>query len=124
MTAPPMLRMKKHYYKLDVERIKRQFETVKELGIASAEEWTKGLASQGRQCLEDIIRWEQWESKGGLMILNWRPSSKAVIPNVKAGTYSDRSTPQTMAFSTKSEGDQASPLAISASTRKQTSCHR
>ena len=124
MTAPPMLRMKKHYYKPDVEKIKRQFATVKELGIASAEEWTKGLASQGRQCLEDIIRWEQWESKGGLKNLISRPSSKAIISNARAEIRSDRSTPPSMVFSTKSEGDQAGPLAIGASTRKQTSCRR
>ncbi|KAF6220170.1 hypothetical protein HO133_003301 [Letharia lupina] len=116
ITAPPMLRMTKRYYKPDVEEIKRQFETAKELGVASAEEWTKGLAQQGQQCLEDIIRWEQWDSKGGLKNVNLRPNPKAVISSAKGETYSDRSTPQSMAFSTKSEGDQASPLATSAST--------
>ena len=115
--------MTKHYYKPDVERIKRQFENAKDLGVASAEEWTKGLAHQGQQCLEDIIRWEQWDSKGGLKSLDSHPNPKAVISSVRGETYSDQSTPQSMAFSTKSEGDQASPLATSASTRKQTRCH-
>ena len=110
--------MTKRYYKPDVEEIKRQFETAKELGVASAEEWTKGLAHQGQQCLEDTIRWEQWDSKGGLKNVNSRPSPKPILSNVRGETYSDRSTPQSMAFSTKSEGDQASPLATSASTRK------
>ena len=120
VTTTPMLRMAKHYYKPDVQRIKRQFEAAKDLGAASAEEWTKGLAHRGQQCLEDTIRWEQWESKGGLKGLSSHPDSKAVVPGGKGGTYSDHSTPQSMAFSTKSEGDQASPLANSASTRKQT----
>ena len=119
-TTTPMLRMAKHYYKPDLKRIKRQFEAAKDLGAASAEEWTKGLAHQGQQCLEDTIRWEQWESKGGLKSLYSHPDSKAVVPGAKGGTYSDQSTPQSMAFSTKSEGDRASPLANSASTRKQT----
>ena len=119
VTTTPALRMAKHYYKPDLKRIKRQFEAAKDLGVASAEEWTKGLANQGQQCLEDTIRWEQWESKGGLKGLNSYPHSKAVISRAKGGTYSDQSNPQSMAFSTKSEGDQASLLANSASTRKQ-----
>ena len=118
ITAPPVLRMTKRYYKPDIEDIKRRFETAKELGVASVEEWTKGLAHRGQQYLEDAIRWEQWDSKGGLKILNSRPYPKAVLSSVKGETYSDRSTPQSMAFSIKSEGDQASPLATSASTRK------
>ena len=118
LTAPPMLRMTKFYYNPDVEEIKRQFGTAKELGVASVEEWIKGLAHQGQQCLEDIIRWEQWDSKGGLKTVNSRPNSKAVTSSAKGDTSSDRSTPQSMAASAKSEGDQASPIATSASTRK------
>lgn len=117
-TAPPVLRMAKHYYKPDVEGIKRQFEAAKELGVASAEEWTKGLAHQRQQCLEDIIRWEQWDSKGGLKNVHSRPNPKEVVSGAKGELYSDRSTPQSMTFSTKSQGDQASPPATSASTRK------
>lgn len=110
--------MTKRYYKPDVEEIKRQLETAKELGVASAEEWTKGLAHRGQQYLEDIVRWEQWDCKGGLQYVNSRPNPKAVTSSAKSEPYSDRSTPQSMAASTKSEGDQASPLATSASTRK------
>ena len=113
--------MTKFYYKPDVEEIKRQFETAKELGAASVEEWIKGLAHQGQQCLEDIIRWEQWDSKGGLKNMTSRPNSKAVTSIAKGESYSERSTPQSMAASTKSEGDQASPLATSVSTRESTS---
>ena len=116
ITAPPILHMTKRYYKPDVEEVKRQFENAKELGVASAEEWTKGLAHKGQQYLEDIIRWEQWDSKGGLKSVNSRP--KAIVSCVKGETYSDQSTPQSMAFSMKSEGNQASPVATSASTRK------
>lgn len=123
ITAPSTLRMTKHYYRPDVELIKRQFDTAKELGVASAEEWIKGLAHQGQQRLEDIIRWEQWDSKGGLNSVNSRPNPKAFISSIKGETKSDRSTPQSMSFSTKSDGEQASPLATSASTRKPIQCH-
>ena len=123
ITAPPTLRITKHYYKPSLERIKRQFEAAKELGVASAEEWTKGLAHQGQQCLEDIIRWEQWDSKGGLKSLRSRSDAKAVISSVKGATNPDRSTPHSLAFSSRSDADPASPLVTSASTRKQTRCH-
>lgn len=114
---PPIVRMTKQYYKPHVEEVKRQLESAKEL--ASAEEWTKGLARQGQERLEDILRWEQWESKGGLKKVNLRPSPKATIAGaVTAGSrstsekgeyHSNRSTPQSMAFSTRFEAGQPSP---------------
>ena len=89
----------------------RRFQDAKALGAASAEEWIKGLASQGQERLEDIIRWEQWESKGGLKKIKSRhpkpiysgplPVSKKTIPNVKDESHSDRSTPQSMGSSTR-----------------------
>lgn len=48
----------------------------KSFGAASAEEWIKGLASQGQKRLDDIIRWEQWEYKGGLKKVNIRHHPK------------------------------------------------
>ena len=111
--------MTKRYYKPDVEEIKRLFETAKELGVASAEEWTKGLAHQGQQRLEDIIRWEQWDSKGGLKTVNLRLNTKAYTTSRDKGeTNLDRSIPQSMAVSAKFNSDQTSPLATSVSTRK------
>lgn len=110
--------MTKFYYKPDVEEIKRQYEIAKELGAASVEEWTKGLAHQGQQCLEDIIRWEQWDSKGGLKTMTSRPNSKATASIAKGEASSEQSTPQSLAASTKSGANQASPLATSVSTRK------
>ena len=81
----------------------RRFDDAKALGAASAEEWIKGLTIQGQERLEDIIRWEQWESKGGLKKMKSRhpkpiysgpvPLSKR-IPNAKDESHSERSTPQ------------------------------
>ena len=82
----------------------RKFEDVKALGSASAEEWIKGLASQGQERLEDNIRWEQWESRGGLKKVNSRyqpkpgpldaVSSANRTALVKDERNSERSTPQ------------------------------
>ena len=101
----------KCYYKPHLDDIKRQSEEAKELGAASAEEWMKGLAGQGQRRLEDAIRWEQWESKGGLKKLNMPRQLRAgsLVPafcktnNVKSDTRSNRSTPLSMAFPTKHE---------------------
>ena len=114
LAAPPSVSLTKRYYKPHIEKIKRQFEEARELGTASAEEWTKGLASQGQERLEDLIRWEQWESRGGLKKVNIRPQPKAPInvgnKIVKVESHSDRSTPQSMVFPSRFEGDQASPV--------------
>ena len=112
--APPLVPLTKRYYKPHIEEIKRQFEDAKELGTASAEEWIKGLASRGQERLEEIIRWEQWESKGGLKKVNTRPKVHIQAGNrvAKPETHSERSTPQSMAFSVKPEGGQASPAPL------------
>lgn len=113
-SAPPTPYPTKRYYKPHVEDIKRQWEEVKELGAAPAEEWTKGLAGRGQKRLDDTIRWEQWESKGGLKKLNLPRQLKTVTSVVSANMaktedHSDRSTPQSMVFPTRSEGGKAIP---------------
>ncbi len=98
-----------------------QFEDVKLLGPASIEEWIKGLARQGQERLEDIIRWEQWESKGGLKKVNARPHPKTIPAGAvtigrkgnftKEDSHSDRSTPLSTVASTKDcQASQGGPL--------------
>ena len=97
--------MTKYYYKPHVRKIKEQLDEVRELGAGSAEEWSKGLAEEGKERINDAIRWEQWEARGGLKKVNIRPLSKttaASTPTVhsmtisypRGGNDSDRSTPQ------------------------------
>lgn len=75
-TPPSSLSLAKRFYKPAIRDITGAFEDAKTLGKASAEEWIKGLANQGQQRVEDVIRWEQWESKGGLKKVNSRPHLK------------------------------------------------
>lgn len=77
--ALPATQIVKRFYKPHLQNIKKQLEEVRELGAASADEWTKGLAGEGREKVDDAIRWEKWESKGGLRKVNTRPQIK-VIP--------------------------------------------
>ena len=103
-TASPALGWKKYYYKPMVHEIKKEFDEARALGSASAAEWIKGLAGRGQKCLEEIIRWEQWESKGGLKKVNARHSSRSGISaamsirkvriSPKDEHRSDSSTPQ------------------------------
>ena len=89
--------MTKHFYKPMVHSMKKEFEEVNALGPASVEEWTKGLASRRQQYLDEIVRWEKWESRGGLKKVNSRQSSKqgtsGPMPNWKKGiTPNDESS--------------------------------
>ena len=81
MAPPPEVQLTKHYYIPHVEEIKRQLVHVKDLGSASAEEWIKGLDSEGKDRSIDAARWEQWEAKGGLKKVNARPNGRS------AGTF-------------------------------------
>ena len=123
---PPMLQPVRYYYKPHIEDIKQRLHSARELGNASAEEWIKGLNDEGKERLNEASRWEQWEAKGGLKKVNLRPHLRAtVIPghttvetrmsSTKAGTHSDRSTPQGARLPTRLSGDPGSPASSSPS---------
>lgn len=61
-----------------MQQIKRQLDDVRELGAASADEWSKGLPAEGKDRINDAIRWEQWEAKGGLRKVNVRPQARPI----------------------------------------------
>lgn len=117
---PPTLQLIKHYHKPHIVEIKRQLDDVKELGPASAEEWIKGLDGEGKERINDAIRWEQWEAKGGLKKVNQRPHLKALAINgptnaapstasTKGDIQSERSTPQSIPVSLRYNGEYGSP---------------
>lgn len=118
-TAPPsQLQLTKHYYKPHIRDIKQRLEGARELGSASADEWIKGLDGEGQDRLNEAVRWEQWEAKGGLKKV-LRPLRATTIPahsttgnklsNAKNGTQSDRSTPQGVRLPSRFNGDSGSP---------------
>ncbi|KAF5583782.1 hypothetical protein FPCIR_8887 [Fusarium pseudocircinatum] len=65
-TVPPHIQVTKLFWSEHVEQIKLEFENVKALGSAAAEEWIKGLEIRGKQALADASRWEKWASAGGM----------------------------------------------------------
>lgn len=118
--------MKKHYYKSQIELLKQRFEKVKAMGPATAEEWVKGLEQEGKDRMCDAARWEQWESKGGLRKVNFRPAPKRsasqALPMPSATSISspvanvvgnddgsDRSTPGSVNNNIEGPGNSFSP---------------
>lgn len=63
---PANMQITKYYFKPHVDEIKQEFFKVKALGSGTAEEWIKGLDSRGKEKRLDLVRWERWESSGGL----------------------------------------------------------
>ncbi|KAL9031806.1 MAG: hypothetical protein Q9196_000179 [Gyalolechia fulgens] len=91
--APPSTRIVKRFYKPHVQQIKKELDKVRELGAPSADEWSKGLAEEGKERINNAIRWEQWEAKGGLKRVNLRPQPKTVGSSNSISTTQDRSKP-------------------------------
>lgn len=116
MAHLPPLKMEKHYYKPHIEDIKGRLTEAKGLGAPSVEEWMKGLPSEGKERLDDAVRWEQWEARGGLKRVNAKApakqSSTPAIPRIgpptqhsKSDAFADRSTPQNIPLPAKPSVD-------------------
>ena len=75
-SIPSGVELRKRFYKSQIELLTQRFEDVKALGPATAEEWVKGLDQDGKDRMSDAARWEQWEAKGGLRKVNFRPAPK------------------------------------------------
>ena len=123
-TTPPTLKLTKHYYKPHVKDVMLRLQNARDLGNASTDEWIKGLDSEGRDRLNEAVRWEQWDAKGGLKKVNLRSHPKSAttqgsnfnvtkVSNTKGGTPSDRSTPQGIRLSTICSADSGSPASAS-----------
>ena len=141
MAHLPPLKMEKHYYKPHIEDIKKRLNEARSLGAASAEEWFKGLPTEGKARIDDATRWEQWEFKGGLKKINLRPPPKALVDGVaskssvnghlfKGEVHPDRSTPQLGSVSARPNGEYGTSVpsappdptySVTSATRKSTS---
>jgi hypothetical protein len=75
---PTNTKITKHYYKYHIDEIKREFEDVKALGSATAEEWLKGLEGRGKERRDDAARWERWEAVGGISKMREMRTSEAL----------------------------------------------
>ena len=66
-SGPPTgIQISKYFFKPHIEDLKQEFDNVKSMGSAAAEEWIKGLEGRGRERRNDALRWERWEASGGV----------------------------------------------------------
>ena len=110
MAHLPPLKMEKHYYKPHIEDIQRRLAEAKLLGAASAEEWMKGLPSEGKERHDDALRWEQWEVRGGLKKVNAKAPAKqsSTLPFSKFGPSISQIKPE----KPENHPTRSTPLAI------------
>lgn len=80
---PTNMQIGKYFYKPHVEDIKQEFFKVKALGSGTAEEWIKGLETRGKDRRLDLVRWERWESSGGLQRMRSKESVESNATNGK-----------------------------------------
>ena len=64
--GPLQTQITKAFDSTQLENINAEFEAVKALGYAAAEEWSKGLEDRGKRSLADASRWERWYLSGGV----------------------------------------------------------
>ncbi|KAK7969781.1 hypothetical protein PG988_008854 [Apiospora saccharicola] len=60
------LKLTKLFYARHIEELQEEFVAVKAMGLATAEEWLKGLEDRGKELRGDLSRWEKWELAGGI----------------------------------------------------------
>ncbi|MCJ1308839.1 hypothetical protein MMC25_002494 [Agyrium rufum] len=96
-SQPGDIQLTKVFYKPQIEVMKNRVQhVIREVGTAAADEWIKGLDKEGRSKAEDVLRWENWEAKGGLEKVNARPqprkpsaAAKRTSKSVNLGTNTD-----------------------------------
>ncbi|KAJ4272341.1 hypothetical protein NW762_001054 [Fusarium torreyae] len=81
--VPQGTQVTKVFWSEHVDQIKTEFEQVKALGSAAAEEWIKGLEIRGKQALVDASRWDKWANAGGMAQIRmpkFTPKPEVPIP--------------------------------------------
>lgn len=85
VTSPGKTQITKVFLGAHVEEIRLEFETVKGLGRAAAEEWVKGLDARGKKLLVDASRWERWFLSGGVQEMRTaRPTAQVSVVDTAA----------------------------------------
>jgi hypothetical protein len=96
---PPTIQITKRFAKSQIEEIKQEFDNVKTLGSATAEEWLKGLDERGKERRNDAARWERWESRGGVTnmrkVYHETPKPESHNGGILSATISKTASPVT-----------------------------
>lgn len=108
-TGPPAgVQISKYFYKPQVDQIKTEYLQVKNMGSATLDEWLKGLEARGKQAKTDALRWERWETKGGIQKMR-QPDDEAEAKNptatVSAGDHNSKLSGPSMNLAAKEAQD-------------------
>ena len=80
-SPPEDVLLTKVFYKPQMDEMKTRVKRViLDHGPAAVDEWVKGLDKEGMDRGEEVIRWENWEAKGGLEKVNVRPPKRRPLP--------------------------------------------
>ncbi|KAL1888641.1 hypothetical protein Sste5346_009433 [Sporothrix stenoceras] len=63
---PPSCTLTKIFWTSDVDTLREEFDSVKELGAPAVEEWQKGLSKRGSDQKADSSKWEKYDESGGV----------------------------------------------------------
>lgn len=63
---PPSSTLTKLFWSSDVENLRDEFASVRELGAPAVEEWQKGLSIRGSDHRVDSTKWEKYDDSGGV----------------------------------------------------------
>jgi hypothetical protein len=75
---PSTIQITKRFFQSQIEELKDEFSEVQSMGVATAEEWIKGLDERGKDQRTDAGRWEKWEVSGGAARMRGMESQEAV----------------------------------------------
>ncbi len=118
---PANTSLTKLFWSEDVENLKQEFLSVRDLGSSAAEEWLKGLEGRGVQRRHDYSRWEKFASSGGVLQLRTMlyPGYQPPRPLSRTGAASpllpQRPPPAVSAADVGSSGATTLPSSISTS---------
>jgi hypothetical protein len=95
-SGPPTgIQISKHFFKPHIEELKQEFDDVKAMGSAAAEEWIKGLEGRGRERRNDAVRWERWEAGGGVARMRNLETNVIRNPERQSSTHTLHSSSST-----------------------------
>jgi hypothetical protein len=103
-TPPPNVQLTKYYFRPQIDALQRKLNDAKALSMAAAEEWYKGLEISGKELLADAVRWELWETSGGLLSLATQHMKPPLVTAIRrTGSYSSSASSH-LAFGTSPSG--------------------
>ncbi|EPE03240.1 f-box domain containing protein [Ophiostoma piceae UAMH 11346] len=113
---PPTESLSKLFWSPDVESLREEFLSVKELGPAAADEWQKGLSTRGSKQRAEVAKWQKYDESGGVSNMRTRLHHKhketKAAPQVQVALLPVDSLTQTVESEAPKAVDTLQPLSV------------